>query len=164
MPKAIVRYFIFSICLLAAAGCAGLGMQQQPRVSLVDIRIQEMRPLETVFLIYLRVLNPGETTLTIRGIDCDLIVNGYNFATGLSGSTYRIGPYESVLAPVTVYASNLEMVSSIAELLRRAEHGRTPAEALRYELRGNVRTGGTGWSAGRIPFTSRGELILPGSR
>jgi LEA14-like dessication related protein len=163
MSKGIIRqFFLLALCVFFAAGCAGLGMHRQvPRISMVDLRIQEIRPLESVFLVYLRVLNAAETPLHLRGIDCDLNINGHHFASGLSGNDYTIPAYESALVPVTVYSSTLGMVSSIVDFLRRTEQGQ-PVEPLRYELQGHVLTGKGGWSAAKVPFQTTGELFLPG--
>ncbi|MCI5146886.1 MAG: hypothetical protein D3923_15530 [Candidatus Electrothrix sp. AR3] len=57
---------------------------EMPVVSLADIELQGIKGLETVFLLKLRVMNPNEEPLEIRGVNCTLEVDGKSFATGIS--------------------------------------------------------------------------------
>ncbi|HBI15760.1 MAG TPA: hypothetical protein DDY20_09655 [Desulfobulbaceae bacterium] len=149
--------------LFLLGGCAGLGPQAKPRVSLANLQVLEIRALETVFLVELRVLNPGETPLQIRGIDCELKVDDRHFATGLSGDSYEIPAYGSITIPVPVYASMIDMVSSVVARLQQPAAQPGTIDPLRYELVGHVRlTGGIGGAGRTLPFASKGEFSLVG--
>lgn len=151
--------------LLIAGGCAGLGPQTKPRVSLANLQVSEVRGLETVFLVELRILNPSEESLRIRGIDCELKVDDRPFATGLAGGNYEVPPYGSLTVPVSVYASMLDMVSSVIARLQQPPAQPGTIEPLRYEVTGHVRlTGGLGGAGRTLPFASRGELSLTGQQ
>lgn len=150
--------------LLLASGCAGLGPQPKPRVSLANLQVQEVRGLETVFLVELRILNPGDTPLRIRGIDCELQVDGRPFATGLAGGNYEVPAYGSLTVPVPVYASMLDMVSSVVSRLQQPAVRPGGIEPLRYEVIGHVRLAGGMGGTRTLPFASKGELSLSGQQ
>jgi LEA14-like dessication related protein len=140
--------------LLLLSGSAGLGPESKPRVSLANLQVQEVRGLETVFLVELRVLNPGDTPLQLRGIDYELLVDGHPFATGLSGGSYE----------VPVYASMLDMVSSVVSRLKQPAPRPGSIDPLRYEVTGQVRLAGTMGGTRTLPFASKGELSLSGQQ
>lgn len=148
--------------LIFAGGCAGLGPQEKPRVSLANLQVQEIRGLETVFLVELRILNPDDTPLHLRGIDCELKVDDRPFATGLSGGSYEVPPYGSLTVPVFVYASMLNMVSSVVARLQQPPARQAAVEPLHYEVTGHVRLAGSMGGTSTLPFASKGELSLLG--
>lgn len=79
-------------CLpLLLAGCPSTVMQSLPwgdkeelKIALSDIELQEIKALETIFLLKVRVMNPNDTATEIRSMKCDLKINGEPFASGLS--------------------------------------------------------------------------------
>jgi len=148
--------------LFLASGCAGLGPETKPRVSLANLQVQEVRGLETVFLVELRILNPDDVPLQLRGIDCELLVDGRPFATGLSGGSYEVPPYGSLTVPVPVYASMLDMVSSVISRLQQPVARPEASDPLRYEVTGHVRLAGGMGGTRTLPFASKGELSLLG--
>ena len=150
--------------LLLLSGCAGLGPQPKPRVSLANLQVQEVRGLETVFLVELRILNPGDTPLQLRGIDCELLVDGRPFASGLSGGSYEVPAYDSLTVPVPVYASMLDMVSSVVSRLQQPAARPGTIDPLRYEVTGHVRLAGTMGGTRTLPFASKGELSFSGQQ
>ena len=83
------------------AGCAGLGKPlETPRVSLADIQVQQSKGLETTFLVHLRVTNPNEVDLEIKGVECDLEINGKPFAYGISSTQVKVPAFGSETIPV----------------------------------------------------------------
>jgi LEA14-like dessication related protein len=156
---------IAALCLIIIAGCAGTGRYDNaPRITLADIRVQEIKTLESAFQIGLRVINPNEIPLEISGLECELKLDGKGFATGVSGEHHEIPAYGSAIIPVTVYASMLDMVASAISFAKGAngDDGRT--KPLRYELTGHVRLGGKSMLRRTLPFQEKGELSLDGMR
>lgn len=148
--------------LLCLSGCAGIyGLKEDPKISIADIRIQEVKALEGIFLIKLRILNPNEVALDLHGINCDLEINHHHFASGVGDSNQTVPAYGSAIVPVEVYASVLDLISSVADLMHSA--GKIPSkdEPLPYTLQGTVRVGIHGFSK-EIPFKSTGEISLKG--
>jgi LEA14-like dessication related protein len=153
------------LLLLTLAGCAVPGgYAKKPRITLADIRMHDLKTMETAFLLELRILNPNASQLDVRGLECELKIDGNPFAAGVSGDRHIIPPYGSALVPVTVYASVLDMASSILSLARGTRSGAERPESLRYRLDGHIRLAGKNGSAGSVPFASEGELPLAGLR
>lgn len=146
--------------LFLLSGCAGLNSSfETPKVTLADINVREIKTLETSFLVQLRVMNPNDFPLEIKGLSCDLEVDGRQFASGLQGNVQAIEPYGSALVPVEVYASVLDMVNSVIGLIQSANKPNAPMESLTYRLVGKVHVS-TGTLTRNVPFESEGELNL----
>jgi LEA14-like dessication related protein len=135
------------------AGCAGLGKPlETPRVSLSNIQVQESKGLETAFLVQLRVTNPNDVELDIKGLDCDLEINGKPFAYGISNSQVKVPAFGSETIPVTVYSSVLDIVKGLFALPQR--------EDLSYKVKGKVRMAGGGLMPSTLPFDSQGTVSM----
>lgn len=135
------------------SGCAGVGKPlESPRISLSNLMVQESTGLETVFLIQLRVLNPNDVDLNIKGVDCELEINGQPFAYGLSNTAVTVPAFGSETVPVTVYSSVIDIVKGFFGMQRREE--------LSYQLRGKVRLEGGAWMPSTLPFDSQGTVSI----
>jgi LEA14-like dessication related protein len=149
------------LTLLMLAGCAGLGKPlETPRISLANIQVQESKGLETAFLVHLRIMNPNDVDLDIRGVDCELEINDKPFAYGISNTPVKVPAFGSETLPVTVYSSVLDIVKGLFGLQQR--------EDLSYQLKGKVRMAGGGFMPSTLPFDSRGTVsikdLAPGRR
>jgi LEA14-like dessication related protein len=144
------------VLLLSAgviASCAGLGKPlETPRVSLSNIQVQESKGLETAFLVHLRVTNPNDVDLDIKGVDCDLEINGKPFAYGISNAQVKVPAFGSETIPVTVYSSVLDIVKGLFGLQQR--------EDLSYQLKGKVRMASGGLMPSTLPFDSQGTVSI----
>jgi LEA14-like dessication related protein len=135
-------------------GCAGMGQRlEPPRVKLAAIRVQEFNVLETVFEIQLRVFNTNDTALQVRGLECELEINGRPFAIGVSDADVEIPSYGTHLLPLNVYASVFDIIKSVQGVQKNQEH-------LTYQIRGKVRLG-AGALPSVLPFNSEGNISLP---
>ena len=148
--------FTLSIPLFFS-GCAALGPgMEEPIITVTDLRAGEVKALEAIFILELRVMNPNDFPLDIRGLNCDLKIEGKRFATGLSDVRQEVPSFGTATIPVTVYASMFEMVTSVIQIIQEADHQKGNVKSLSYELAGKIRLGGRG----SFPFDSRGELDL----
>ncbi len=147
------------LLLVLFSGCAQVN--NQAKVSLADIQILEIRALETAFLIELRIMNATESPFLVKGIECDLDVDGNNFASGVAGEQHEIPAYGSAIIPVTVYASALDVVPSVIRIIQSNKSQQQP---LRYELSGHIRLGSNNSLRKTLPFQSKGELSFAGLR
>ncbi|MGD9239334.1 MAG: LEA type 2 family protein [Desulfobacterales bacterium] len=139
--------------LLTVCGCSGVGQRlEPPRVKLATIRVQEFNVLETVFEVQLRVFNTNDTALQIRGLECELEINGQPFAIGVSDADVEIPSYGTQLLPLRIYASIFDIIKSTADLPNQ--------EQLRYHIKGKLRLG-AGAFPGVLPFESEGNISLP---
>jgi LEA14-like dessication related protein len=139
--------------LFTLAGCAGLTKTlEPPRISLANIRVQEVSGLETVFEIQLRVFNTNDVDLNVTGIEAELEVNGQAFATGVSNTSVKIPSFGTELVAITVYSSVINMVRSVV--------GLGEAEELKYRLQGKVKASGEHTLPVILPFESQGQVTL----
>jgi LEA14-like dessication related protein len=135
------------------AGCAGIGKPiETPRISLADIQMMESKGLETTFLVHLRVMNPNDIELDIRGADCDLEINGKPFAYGISNAQVKVPAFGSETLPVTVYSSVIDIVRGLFGLPQR--------EDLSYSIKGKVRMAGSGLMPSTLPFDAHGSVAI----
>lgn len=155
--------FLLLFCaVLLLNGCAAMhGFKEDPTISIADIRIQDIKAMEGVFLIKLRVLNPNEAPLDIHGINCDLEINKRHFASGIGTGNQSVPAFGTAIVPVEVYASVLDMITSVADMIHTV--GKPPAkdEPVPYVLQGTVRVGVHGFKK-EVPFKASGELSLKG--
>lgn len=153
-------FFPCLVLLLTLAGCAGLTGLEKPAISLADIQVVEMKTLETTFLVELRVTNPNPDPLTVQGLNCDLELEGKQFASGAQQVEQTIPAYGSTLVEMEVYASVIDMFSSVLGVLQQVnEPGERSGKPIGYRLKGKVRVKSGGF-AHTLPFISAGELKL----
>ncbi len=143
-------------------GCATIGSHlEQPKISIADIQVKELKTLEGVFVIELRVLNPNDIELNIRGVTCELELDGRHFATGIANTDHIVPAYGTTIIPVNVYASMFDMVASVVDLIQTSDPASPRAKPMEYSLTGKVRIASNGFQK-NMPFVSKGELSLKG--
>jgi len=159
MNRLILAAIILTILVtsLGPAGCAGLGKRlEPPRILLADIRVQEFTGFETVFQIQLRVMNTNDVDLNVKGIECELELNGEPFATGVSNTPVEIPSYGTQLVPVTIYSSVINIIKSV--------RGLHESKQLKYRLKGKLRLSGNRSLSTVLPFKSEGQVTLNSSK
>ncbi|MBM9538048.1 LEA type 2 family protein [Desulfobulbus alkaliphilus] len=160
--KSFFSFLLVVCCLVFLAGCAGVyGLRDDPRISIADIRVVDAKPMETVFLVQLRILNPNDIPLDLHGIQCDLEIDGRPFASGIAASDQVVPAHGTATIPVQLYASVFDMISSVVDLIRIADPNKAKDKVFSYTLSGTVGIG-IQRSRKQIPFTSSGELSLGG--
>ena len=136
------------------SGCAGWGKRlETPRITLSNFNVQEIKIFESVFTIEMRVFNTNDIPMEIKGLNCDLELNGKRLATGVSNVKINIPSYETAIIPMTLYSSVLDVVTVLRSLAE--------TQKLEYKLTGRLRLG-KGTMPSTIPFKSIGELPLQG--
>jgi len=123
-------------------GCAGImPALTKPAVTVSNLRVEEIRPFETTLSVSLRIINPNEFPLTIRGVTCNVSLNGEKFGTGVSDTTVQIPPFETAVTPISVYSSMISLIRGFMKLHSKNQ--------LSYEIEGALRI-----KAGNFPFSS----------
>jgi len=141
--------------LLLLASCAGLGKTlEPPRISLSNVQFQESKALETVIQIDLRVFNTNDVPITVKGLDCDLELNGRSFATGVSSVDREIPAFGTTTVPVTLYSSMVDLFRGIVGLQKK--------EKLKFGVSGRLRLEGGFLMPAVIPFKAEEEFSLEG--
>jgi LEA14-like dessication related protein len=142
------------VIFLILSGCAGWGKQlETPRITLSNFNVQEIKIFESIFKIEMRVFNTNDIPMEIKGLHCDLELNGKRLATGVANVKINIPSYDTALIPMTLYSSVLDVVTVL--------RGLAETEKLEYKLTGRLRLG-KGTIPSTIPFKSIGELPLQG--
>ena len=151
LQTTVVALIVTAIGLI---GCAGVDKQlEPPRVSLANIRVEEVSGLETAFEIQMRVFNANDVDLKVKGIKAELEINGQPFATGVSNAPVEIPSYGTELVTITVYSSVIKMFKSV--------YGLKGSEGLKYRLNGKIRvSAGNNMMPTSLPFESEGQVSL----
>jgi LEA14-like dessication related protein len=146
---------VFAVWLGAGLlmNCAGFGKPlEAPRISLANIQAQESKGLETHFLVYLRVMNPNEVDLDIRGVNCDLEINGQALAYGISNAHVKVPAFGTEIIPISAYSSVLDIVKGLFGLSQK--------ENLSYWVKGKVHLTGDGLMPSILPFEAQGSVSI----
>ena len=150
-PKPIHKLacLLFMI-LLTLWGCAGFGRHlESPRIQLANIQVKEINVLETAFQVQLRVFNTNDVALEIKGLECEIEINGQPFALGVADTEVKIPAYGTEIAPILVYSSVIDMLRGVFGLQKN--------EQLKYRLKGKLRLGGNAFPS-VLPFESEGNI------
>lgn len=148
--RSINRCWIVLTSLILISGCAGLGHRMEtPRVTLVSINSADIQLLEQRYALTLRIQNPNQDAMEIKGLSFDLELNGESFAQGVSNQAVSVGPFDEALIQVTVSSGLLNIINQLNVLDRRR------GEQLAYRISGKVSVAGQLRS---IPFERKGQL------
>ena len=143
------------IPLFLMVGCASLGKTlEPPRINLSNVQFQESKALETVLQIELRVFNTNDVPIKVKGLDCELELNGRSFATGVSSVDKEIPAFGTTTVPVTLYSSVVDLFRGIIGLHKK--------EKLKFGVTGRVHLEGGFLMPTVIPFKAEEELALEG--
>ena len=148
------RLSVLCAVALAVSACAGFGKRlESPRVSLANVQLESMQGLETVLRIELRVLNGNEIPLVVKGMECELEINGRHLASGVSDKRTEIPAYGTAIVPVALYSSVLDLVKGAMRLKDQ--------DKVKYELKGHLHLEAGILAPSTIPFKSAGEVSFP---
>lgn len=151
------RRFVIGALFLMATGCAGgfgLGSRdfKSPEVTLSDIQFRGAGLLEQQLGLVLRLRNPNDADMPLRGLKVKLNVDGEPFATGLSNENVTI----PALGEKTV---TVDAVSSTSDVLNQLR-GVTGLKDIKYAIDGTAFLRGE--SDRKLPFEQKGVLRLSG--
>lgn len=148
--------------LIILDGCAGFGRRMEsPEIALANISLQEARAFETTFELDLRVFNANDVPLEIKGVECELEINGNKLAKGVSATQTIVPAFGTELVKMVVYSSMLGMVTSMLDMIRNAQSNQITRK-LNYKITGRLSIKGDSTVPMRLPFKSQGELNLKG--
>jgi len=154
-PKKTRNYiFIFiSTLLLTFFACVGVNKRHEsPTVHIADIAVKELKPLEAIFNVQLRVLNPNDTAIIAKGINFDIEINNNHLATGVSNAAIEIPAFGTAILPIEVFSSALDVVRNVIAL--------SDKKTLKYRIKGRLRLEGGSFMLSYIPFELEEELDI----
>ncbi len=140
-------------------GCASLRTSlEAPRISLVNVVQQPTEGMETAFVLDLRLINPNDVPINLKGIDCRLEINDSTIASGVSNEAAELPSLGTIIYPVTVYASASDFIILMVRMM--AAGNRSPEDfELKYSLRGRLFLADGMPGLNRLTFKSEGDLL-----
>ncbi|MGB5441912.1 MAG: LEA type 2 family protein [Gammaproteobacteria bacterium] len=150
IPGQLSRAILLLFCAAALTACSSFGgYEETPRVSLVSIQPLEMGLLEQRYALQLRIMNPNDVTIPMKGLSYSIDINDHEFAYGVSRQPVSIPPFSEALLDV-------EVVSNLLNVMRQFQQMSDDTnESLKYRLSGNI---SLGTRLRRLPFNVEGEL------
>ena len=141
--------------LLLSAGCARFGARlEPPQLSVVGVEIARGDLFEQRFKARMRVQNPNDRSIAVRGVSYTLHIGGEELGRGLSGSSFTVPALGEAEFDMLV---TVNLAGTVMRLLERARSDGLP-DSLSYRLRGEVKL-----SEGfvrTIPFDEKGAVKL----
>lgn len=93
--------------------------------------------MEARFRVALRIVNPNDRPLAIRGMAYQVFLRERRVLSGVSSEPLDVGPFSETTANLEVSAGVLGSLGLLRDLINDS-----PAEGLPYELRAKLSTGG----------------------
>jgi len=151
--RTYLRPLLASLVLLS--GCAGLGPRlETPKLSIVSVELIKGDLFEQRLRARMRVQNPNDRELAVKGITYTIEVGGEEFGRGMSGSSFIVPRMGEAEFDMNVTAN---LAGTLLRLASRADKGGMP-ETLDYRIAGKVSLS-TGVLRS-IPFSEQGTLKL----
>lgn len=139
---------------LTCAGCSALLPRlETPSLSIVDVELLKSDLWEQRMKVRLRVQNPNDRALPIKGLSYALEVAGEDFARGVSGASFLVPALGETEFDMNVTAN---MASTLIKLLGRGSD--SLGDQLDYRLKGKISLS-EGWLRS-IPFEEHGKFKL----
>lgn len=136
--------------ILLLAGCATLAPHiEPPDITVARFQVVDVQLLEQRYALTLRVQNPNDFALPIKGLSFNLSMYGRPFAHGVSNHAVRIEPYSEAMLELSVVSGTLNLIQQFAKL---QDEGR---ESIDYLLSGHLSLEDR---LTRVPFEKRGSL------
>ncbi|MBT5307111.1 MAG: LEA type 2 family protein, partial [Candidatus Scalindua sp.] len=110
----IIRKLILPLLAVAVlAGCAGTGrISEPPYISLSNINLLNMNVFEQRYRIMMRIQNPNDVIIPIKGMSFRIFINEQDFARGVSNKPVIIPEFgEEVI--------EIDATSDLASILRQ---------------------------------------------
>jgi len=140
------------------SGCTTLTPNfEKPKVHVISIKAPSPGSVDKLFRVGLRVSNPNNVALDIKGMSYELSVDGIALASGVTADIPLLGAYSEASFEVPVNLSVLNGLRLFKRLLESPKEGK---KALPYELEARIDVGG-GWLP-KISVSERGVIPLNG--
>jgi len=151
--------FLLTLAISLTWSCATMRPSlEAPRVSLVSISQQPSSGMETTFELELRLINPNDIAINLKGIDCRVEINDSTIASGVSNEAATLPALDTIVYPVTAYASASDFIMLMVRLM--ADNSGSPEDfELNYSLRGRVFLANGMSGMNRLSFKSEGDLL-----
>jgi len=153
LAAAVIMAVAFCIVI---SGCAGIKRRSEaPRIMLAHVTIGEVRAFESEFDVQIRIFNTRNEPLTVKGMECELALNGRKLAMGVTRPDKTIPAFETDIVTMKLYSSMIDVVRGFMQLPREKE--------LTYVVSGTIHFLSHGVLTSSVPFFSEGAIKLDSS-
>ncbi len=153
MSVAAARLAAAALAASLVAGCALFAPRlETPQLSVQDIRMVEASLFEQRLEVRMKVRNPNDREIPVRGLDLEFELAGEPFATGVSAREFTVPALGEAEFDMRVTAN---AATAVLKMLRAGGERR---ETVDYVIRGKLRT-----QLGllrTVPFEEKGSLDL----
>jgi LEA14-like dessication related protein len=149
-----LKGIFLSALVLSLAACSGLAPKlETPRLSVVDVQVQQAGLWEQRLRVRMRVQNPNDRHLPIKGLSYTLEVAGEDFARGITDTAFTVPALGEAEFDMNVTAN---AASALIRYLGRRDEA--SADSVDYRLVGKVSL--AQGILRSIPFEERGTFRL----
>jgi len=152
--RAMARVAGAALVALALGACAALGTNlETPKLSLVGVQLHDATFFEQRLLVRLRVRNPNDLVLPVKGLTVNFELDGVDFAEGVSARAFDVPALGEAEFDMLVTAN---AATALLEIFGKDR--RKSSKELDYRISGKLST-----SLGllrSVPFDERGKVSL----
>lgn len=150
MMRSTGLMLVLLLGILTLNGCAMFNRSYtEPEVTLANVEMLKANLWEQSFRLRMRVDNPNDRALPIRGMHYQVYLNNMRLATGVTDRSFTVPAYGSEYFDLTVRSN---MWRHLGDLMKVVEH-QTPID---YRINGHISTG-LFW-APRLTLDKQGSL------
>ena len=148
-----IVFLLATVILISLNGCATLSSNyQSPEINLVDLKMLPSNGLEQTFELKLRMSNPNDIELPIKGMSYALNVMGNKLASGVSDEAFTLKPFNEEIVTFKVTTNLLQAGRTLLKLVEGK------GTTIDYALKGKIKT--DKFLLGTIPVNKVGKLDL----
>ena len=123
-----------------------------PEVNLMKVDIQDVTLSHVNLLADLRIFNPNENAVTIKGVDYTLHLEGVKVFTGRNNLVQTIEPQEYGFITLRLSSAYWDIVQLLNKLPNKTD--------VAFSMKGSIRVGGGNMFAQRFSFDKQGVIPL----
>ena len=153
-PRLLCAVGALAALLLSAGGARFGARLEPPQLSVVGVEIARGDLFEQRFKARMRVQNPNDRSIAVRGVSYTLQIGGEELGRGLSGSSFTVPALGEAEFDMLV---TMNLAGTLMRLLERARSDGLP-DSLSYRLRGEVKL--AEGLVRTIPFDEKGSVRL----
>mgnify|MGYP001814437141 FL=1 len=140
-------------CVLVAVSCASMGRDlETPRFSVLGIAVDEIGLFEQRFEVRLRVQNPNDIALPVKGLNLELDIQGEEFARGVSAERFEVPAFGETEFTMRVSTNLVRSATQLSTLFAPG------TDEVDYSVDGKVSIDLP--FMGSVPFDAEGSVRL----
>jgi len=145
------------LALTALAGCARPDPLELPELSLVNMRLSDVKMFETEAIFEVRIANVGPEPLRLDGGAVHIYLEGLKVGKGMIAGPLDVPRFDSVTVELPVYINNLTVATRLKPIIESKQLSYRIKGVL-YELTGSGTRKLRTEQEGEFDFRSRAEL------